>query len=147
MNRRMFWVAWLLCLAGCAGTATEQGSRQLDPGVMATVKGYEAAYNAGDWNGLVALFGEGGHVVVEKRGTGLFSKDQFQKQEFQSVYSETKKRFATVTLGDPYVYLPLDSGDRVVLEVRSRFGDQEVPTKVSLMLVQGRWLIWKIRYF
>jgi hypothetical protein len=52
-----------------------------------------------------------------------------------------------MTLGEPYVYIMLDSQDKVVMELASRFGGQEVPSKFSLILVQGRWQLWKVRYY
>ena len=144
--RRMITGLCSLILLGCAGQVTEYRPHAVDPGVMQGVKSYEAAYNRADWKSIADLFHEDGLIVVEKEDAGLFSHREFRKKQFQEVFPQTAKRFPLMTLGEPYVHIILDSKDKAVMELTSRFGDQKIPTKFSFMLVQGRWQIWKIRY-
>ncbi len=112
---------------------------------MATVANFCAAYNQRDMGGLMAAFLENA-VVVNEGKVDLFPKREFYKEEFGQAFSEAMNRFPKMGLGEPYVFVVLDTKDRAVIALVSDFGGTQVPSKFSLQNNGGRWSIVKIRY-
>jgi hypothetical protein len=113
---------------------------------MAAVSEYAAAYNRKDIPSLTAAFIPGAGVVTDG-AFNPFSKAEFRTEEFVGTFSDAMSRFPLMKLGEPHVFIVLESGDRAVLELVSDFSGHQTLAKFSLQREGSRWAIAKIRYY
>ncbi len=104
---------------------------------------FEKAYNDKDLNALEGCF----HVfpILEVDIPGVLPPGEMVgKEEVQEALSLAMERFPKMTLGEPTVFLTLDSGNKAVMEVISRFEDSAYPIKFSMMRDTRGWVIKKM---
>jgi hypothetical protein len=139
------WAA-LGCVAQPGVPAAPGGRGPIPAGILQVLKAYETAYNERRVEGILAAFHDNGHIVSEGSNT-LFPAQEFYKDQFAQIFPPAMRQHPTMVQGDPVTFMMLDSGDKAVLDLTAAFGGRQVRAKVSFMLEEQGWLIWKIRYF
>jgi len=104
---------------------------------------FEKAYNDKDLDSLTACFDAFPILEVDIPGI-LPPGEMVGKEEVEVALSLAMKRFPKIILGEPTVFLTLDSGNKAVMEVISRFEDNAYPIKFSMMRHTGGWVIKKM---
>lgn len=135
-----------LGVTGCYGTLKDYSPKnQVEAEVRRSLLGFQQAYNARDPSMLVHYLHQEPVVVAESEG--FFTVGERTGDEAVRFLSQAMDRFPEMHLGEPTIFIALEPGDRVVLEVISAFGKEAVPTKFSMIKDGERWAIKKILFY
>jgi hypothetical protein len=144
---RVASILFLLVFASVSGCYRSLKDYPVKDGPEKEVKNvlltFERAYNDKDLNSLARCFDAFPILEVDIPGI-LPPGEMVGKEEVEEALSLAMKRFPKITLGEPTVFLTLDSGNKAVMEVVSRFEDSAYPIKFSMMRDTGGWVIKKM---
>ncbi len=148
MGKNFFFVGLLGCivLTGCYGTLKDYSPRSdAESQVRQVLLNFEQAYNTKDQAGLTGCFHEKPIMVAEVGG--VFAPGERLDGQVSQAFFSAMERFPKMGLGEPTIFLTLDSGEKAVLEVISTFGQERLPTKFSMIKDGGKWVIKKVLYY
>lgn len=135
-----------ILLTGCYGTLKDYSPKsEAESQVRQVLLGFEQAYNTRDMAALNACFHEKPIMVAE--AGGVFSPGERLDGQVPQAFLSAMERVPKMGLGEPTIFMTLDSGEKAVLEVISTFGQEKLPTKFSMMKNGGKWVIKKILYY
>lgn len=138
----------VLCLgvAGCYGTLKNYSPKnQVEAEVRRSLLGFQQAYNSRDPSMLVHYLHQDPVVVADSQG--FFTAGECTGDEALRFLGQAMDQFPEMHLGEPTIFIALEPGDRVVLEVISAFGKEAVPTKFSMIKEGDKWAIKKILFY
>lgn len=148
MGKKFLFLGLLgfIVLAGCYGTLNDYSPKSdAESQVRQVLLNFEQAYNTKDQAGLARCFHEEPIMVADVGGVFPLG-ERLDGQVSQAFFSAMEK-FPKMTLGEPTIFMTLDSGQKAVLEVISTFGQERLPTKFSMMRDAGKWVIKKVLYY
>lgn len=145
-NFAFFGLLGCIVLSGCYGTLKDYSPRsEAESQVRQVLLNFEKAYNTRDRDGLNGCFHENPIMVAEVGG--VFSPGERVDGQVSQSFSSAMERFPKMELGEPTIFMTLDSGEKAVLEVISTFGDKRLPTKFSMIKNGEKWVIKKVLYY
>ncbi len=147
-NSALVFFSFLGCIAltGCYGTLRDYSPKsEAESQVRQVLLAFEQAYNTGDKVGLSNCFHESPILVAEMGG--VFPTGESLDGMVPKAFFSAMERFPKMQLGEPTIFITLDSGEKAVLEVVSSFGQERLPTKFSMLKNAQSWVIKKVLYY
>lgn len=142
----LLFVAVAMCTAteGCFRTMRDyQPQDMIGRQIREALLRFQEAYNQGDLNGVTECFAQ--YPVLEVDQEGPFPVGEaVGKEEIREAMSQAMSTSPKMGLGEPTIFLPLDSGNKAVLEAVSEFGGQILVAKFSMIREFNGWLIKKL---
>lgn len=136
----------LMVLAGCYGTLRDYSPKSdTESQVRQVLLNFELAYNTRDQAALARCFHEKPIMVADVGG--VFPPGERLDGQVSQAFLGAMEKFPKMALGEPTIFMTLDSGEKAVLEVISTFGQEKLPTKFSMMKNDGKWVIKKVLYY